>query len=696
MAGPWENYGPHVAEPAVPPAGLKTGTQGYLDWAIEQSKAGRTLPKLSLEEMLPAGATLVPGWETPGAGELLSVGPLAIPPGITDMIRSLYPFERNTKTGEYRPAIPKIVPGMIEGIVDAVTLPRDVADGMYGDLGTPYSYSPELAGRVFNLATLGVTGPMPKLGPGRLPRLRQEAATLEADGFGIPLTSGQASGDLHQLRSEQLLRQADASQPLMRTFDDRQTEAIGAATGTIGKEFGGAADDLSGTVTIGLQNKTKLAKEDADAFFEVAQDGKLKVRLAAVKALPGFVKQRLSGVVVDDTLTPAAATALREIEGATLVPSGRRSPLSWSELEKVRRKLAGLSGTGPDDITATRGVKQAFDDWLSDALDQQLFSGDEAALEALNAARAESVRYLSITNPKGGDAAGATIAKMQQGNASAEQVANWLYGADMVSPNLAATDVARRLKAVLGPASEEWKSVRASAWNKLVHDPATGEARVPAVLTKRLDDFLANKDSSLASTLFSEEERNRMKALSAVLKRTVLPLEARNPSRSFFGLGDTVRDVTAAVISGLVGAKFGGEIAGIAPEVPGILAAAAVPIFSRVTREAEARAAIANKLPPKPMSDALLHAPSLAARVAAITAERENDMDLRRLAQQMVQGVAQPQVDNDLARALGSIGVRYDPHASSEVDRATHPQPFLPPWMRLTQPEPDPLFQLHA
>jgi len=120
MAGPWENYGPHVAEPAVPPVGLKPGTQGYLDWAIEQSKAGRTLPKLSFEEMVPPGATLVPGWETPGAGEPLNVGPLSIPPGIPDMIRSLYPFERNVKTGQYRPAIPKVLPAIIDSAIECI------------------------------------------------------------------------------------------------------------------------------------------------------------------------------------------------------------------------------------------------------------------------------------------------------------------------------------------------------------------------------------------------------------------------------------------------------------------------------------------------------------------------------------------------------------------------------------------------
>ncbi|WP_298902205.1 hypothetical protein [uncultured Devosia sp.] len=682
MAGPWENYGPHVAEPAVPPVGLKPGTQGYLDWAIEQSKAGRTLPKLSFEEMVPPGATLVPGWETPGAGEPLNVGPLSIPPGIPDMIRSLYPFERNVKTGQYRPAIPKVLPAIIDSAIDTFTLPGNVLQGeeeldpRYGLSGV----SPELTGRILNFSGSVGTGPMPKLRPNELPRLRQEIATKEADSFGIPLTSGQASGDLNQLRSEQLLRQADASQPLMRTFDDRQTEAIGAATGTIGKEFGGTADDLAGTVTTGLQNKTRLAKEGADTSFEVAQDGKLKVRLAAVKALPDFVKQRLSGVVVNDTLTPAAAAALREIEGATLVPSDRRSPLQWSELEKVRRKLAGLSGAGPDDITATRGVKQAFDDWLSDAVDQQLFSGDEAALQSLKAAKAETHQYLSLTNPKEGDAAGATIAKMQQGDATAEQVANWLYGADVVSPGLAATEVAKRLKGVFGPSSEEWKTIRAAAWNKLVNDPATGELRPSATLVKRLDAFISSKDSSLAGTLFSEEERNRMKALAAVLRRIDLPVAARHPSRSVFALGDTARQTLAAFV-----AAAGFSLAGAA----GLATAIAMPIFGRAARQAEARAAIANR--PKPLPDAMLHAPSLAARAAAITANDDDPLDLRRLAQQIVE----PEANNDFVDALATLGIKYDPNATPEYKRSPLPR-FPPPDVHLPQPKPKPLFQLHA
>lgn len=61
-------------------------------------------------------------WVTPGQGK----GGVPI---ISDLARSLYPFEQNTATGDLRLAVPKIIPQLAEGAVDAVTLPGDVATG---------------------------------------------------------------------------------------------------------------------------------------------------------------------------------------------------------------------------------------------------------------------------------------------------------------------------------------------------------------------------------------------------------------------------------------------------------------------------------------------------------------------------------------------------------------------------------------
>jgi hypothetical protein len=682
MAGPWENYAPSTATGpwAVPPAGLEPGTRAYADWALQQAMAGKILPKVS--ETPPAWEA---PWVTPGVGE----------PGIpiiSDITRSLYPFERNLETSEYRLAVPKIAPATIESVVDAATLTRDIAAGAYNtelDSGR-LNLTPELVGRILNLSSFGVTGAMPKLGPGGITRVGREAATKEADGFGIPLTSGQASADLHKLRAEELMRQDGSSaQPIIRTFDDRQSEAIGNAAGALGKELGGTVDDLTGTLTSGLQKKIKLAQKRADALFRFARDGNLTIEPTAAKALPGFVQQRLAGMIVNHELTPMAAAAWREIQDAGLAAD--RGPLSWRELDELRVKLAKLSATDDYDIAATQGVQDAFDGWLDDLVDQQLFSGDEEALQALKAARAKSVQYLGVTKPKKGDAAGAVIAKMQQGDATAEQIANWLYGADVVSPSLAATDVAKRLKGLFGPSSNQWKAIRASAWSKLINDPATGEIRPTAALAKRIDEFVNQGDTSLAGTLFSENERNRMKALSAVIKRTILPIDAKNPSRPLLGLGDAANDVLVAILSGAVGLKLGGEL-------PGVLAATAVPVFRRAMREAEARAAIANK----PPLDALPYAPSLTARIAAMTANDDSDMDLRALSQQLAQGNKPPGVNDDLANILETTGLRPGSTDLSGVDPATRPRPFLPLGMRnLLREEPvtlsaPPLFQLHA
>lgn len=68
-----------------------------------------------------------------------------------------------------------------------------------------------------------------------------------------------------------------------------------------------------------------------------------------------------------------------------------------------------------------------------------------------------------------------------------------------------------------------------------------------------------------------------------------------------------------------------------------------------------------------------------------------------------VRGKIQPKVNSDLATILAATGRTIDPTALSEVERAMRPQPFLPSGMRdltrgaiVSQPEPDPLFQLHA
>lgn len=105
------------AQSDAAPTGLRPGSREYADWAVQRAKAGKDLPRVSE----PPPAWEAP-WVTPGEGR----GGIPI---ISDVARSLYPFERNVESGELRPAVPKIIPALIDGAIDAFTLPSDVAKG---------------------------------------------------------------------------------------------------------------------------------------------------------------------------------------------------------------------------------------------------------------------------------------------------------------------------------------------------------------------------------------------------------------------------------------------------------------------------------------------------------------------------------------------------------------------------------------
>lgn len=449
-----------------------------------------------------------------------------------------------------------------------------------------------------------MTAPLSLLGGGAA----KPTKVVKPDEFGIPLTRGQASGDLRQLTKEEMLRQRDGNaQKVIRDFDQQQRDAIIGATDSMGTNIGGNAEDMFGSVTGGLQDKVAFSKQRASALYKIAEDGDLVIASDAVRELPNFVKQRVmdSPIIMDATVTPTAVAAYKLIEEAGATAGTLNTSIKG--IEQIRKRLVGLSGSSPEDRAATKTVKKAFDDWLDDSIDKALFSGDETAIDALKAARAESKNYLGITAPKSGDAAGAVIKKMEKGDVTAEQASNWLYGADIVTPNGNAPLVAWKLKLLLGPKSEEWAAVRAMAWRKLVFDMGSGEVRSPTMLVKRLDNFLNNKGTSLSNVLFTEEERNRMKALSATLKRTITPADARNPSRSGYTMGNIIGPMFNSILAA-IGFTQGG--------IGGLAAAASVPIFRNAAKVNAARAAIRPRMVDGPMIPGTPGTPALPSALA--------------------------------------------------------------------------------
>lgn len=422
-------------------------------------------------------------------------------------------------------------------------------------------------------------------------------AAAAARDFGIPLTKGQVSGDLTQLTKEEALRQSGGpAQNIMRNFDAAQQGTIGNVAGGIGSKLGTNPQDMRDLVTSAIQNKVAFHKDQASALYSIAADGGITIKPAMVEALPQIIDHSLeaANVVVDTGpggLTPAASLARKVIEQdagnltqgmADFAAKGGGIPgtegISLDGLERLRKKLVNInaSATSPTDMAATWAVKTAFDDWLGTAVDNMLVSGDPAALDALKQARSSSHDYLSITNPNSGDQIGATVAKMasmDNGGATAEEVANWLYGADIVSPNLNAPKVAQRVKDLVG--TDAWNAVRASAWERLTQDMATGDPRTATMMAKRIETFLNSKGTTLSNVLYSPAEREQMQKFADALKTTITPRDATNPSRTAWSLGKSITSIYRLLIGTSVGVGTGNAFLGFsagmsAPVVKGI------------------------------------------------------------------------------------------------------------------------------
>lgn len=528
------------------------------------------------------------GWQPPGA-----------------IVPIQFPENQSVNGGMPRLAMPS----MLSDILGGLAAPKKAMDGGYDErpvdpqTGDLMPFDPRMMDDVTSLAgTVAGGSVVPK--PVNAAGLAERAALNQADEFGVPLTRGQVSGSNKLLAREEKLRQFEGpAKPIMQRFDQKQRESIGASVDNQGAAFGEQAN-MGERVSNALRDKVAFSKERASSLYDIASEGNLSVKAEALGALPRVMQEKLAAanVTVDERLTPAAKIALEEIQKAGNL-DGAISPLSNADrslvtdpkggpsfgvaleaLERLRKRVGKLQGTPrSDDSLALNAIRNNLDDWIDQSVDTALFTGDDEALNILKQARAESSNYLGITRPKPGDAAGARIQQMQEDNVTAREVSNWLYGADIVSPSLEAPRVAGRLKLILGPKSEEFSAVRASAWDRLTKDLATGDARSATMVAKRINEFTNGKGRDLAKVLFEPEQLARMRLFAGVLEKTITPKDATNPSRSAFMLGPMMAGVTNSIIG-----AAGLSVAGI----PGLAAAAALPVFKNVRAMAGAAKAV--------------------------------------------------------------------------------------------------------
>lgn len=536
----------------------------------------------------------------------------------------LLPYAKNPETGELQWAVPSLVQGTIEGAKQAVDLPREVLEGKYPmrpgqSVESWMAENPELTGETLNAASFMLPS-VPKGAEllsteGKAIRSSILEAQKAAKETGIPLTRGQMEGmALDMLRKsgieptadqigelskrlvaeESLRRGGDNAPKIMGRFAEAQKEAVNSFVDTVGKNFPDVQD--LAVVPSALKDVVAASKDTATSLYKIAENGGVVMDAGAVKTLPDYLKARFSSpdidVILDEGITPGAVAAMRTIDDFAARVGDTN--ISLTAVDVLGKRIRGIKPKDANDARALSSVKRFYNDWVDAVERASLYSGDEAAFEALKKARAEASKYLEITSPTKPTYANEIVAKMATDDVSPEQVSNWLFGANVAAPNLNAPAVARRLKKILGSDSDAWSAVRASLWNKLTVNQATGDIYQPTQLLSRLQTMLNAKGVSLSKAVFSEDEIKQMRTLEQALKTaTQKPpsgLPIKEPVLSNAGAKALAFFATLFTTGNMGSAAM----------------AASIPVFKDISREFAARAATSGKaILPKAVGETL-------------------------------------------------------------------------------------------
>ena len=124
------------------------------------------------------------------------------------------------------------------------------------------------------------------------------------------------------------------------------------------------------------------------------------------------------------------------------------------------------------------GSSDAFDNRIDAAVNGGQFTGDKAAINAWNNARAAYSDYRSTFGPQKNDPVGRVVQKIVGDRINdpltPTKVVDQIVGSSGVSPSALNIGVANRVKGILGKSSPEWIGVKQGVLQRLIQP---GEAK---------------------------------------------------------------------------------------------------------------------------------------------------------------------------------------------------------------------------
>jgi hypothetical protein len=367
-----------------------------------------------------------------------------------------------------------------------------------------------------------------------------EAATRsKVEPFGIPATKGQVSKDPFLLTQEEGMRRrlyGENAQDVMRAFDNEQALAVReAALGNKPNAIGGqiapgrqaaSAPQDTNPMTLGtsVREGATTAREAAKAAESAAWEnvGPMTATQQALDTLPDAIQARLGAdVIVDTELTPIAAKMAKEMDRFVSgeAPQQVAKVLKSSPVQEVglmRKRLLSISrgAETQTDKRAATALYDAYNDWIDEAANRNLLSGDPNSAAAMKVARGFTREVREIFSPsqsgKSTPAAKRLAAVMESAD-SPEGVINQLLGSSgSRGVDSGTVNALANLKTGLDRfapqdvAKGAWDDVRLAYWVRLVQG-RNGEMLGPQAMTNNIKSALASQQS-VVRTLYTPEE----------------------------------------------------------------------------------------------------------------------------------------------------------------------------------------------
>lgn len=388
-------------------------------------------------------------------------------------------------------------------------------------------------------------------------QLSEEGAGEAAQGvaqsqrFGVSLTRGQATGDFGQIATEEAIRgRADEAGNIVRAFDKRQQEQLIAATRGLEEELGGSQQTLESGgrqaeeeagARLGGEVRTQAEElgRAVDEAFEAARGTNASLTregLDTLSEIPEVIR-RQDNVLVDPELTPATTRALSELEDLSGEGFDSRT---IEEIETVRRRLGNLQGAAKNQ-TDRRGVtilKRRFDEYIDDAFDNALFSGDEQALELLKNARGLRAEYgrrfqeqtrRGKSGRKTPDPGGRAIESILEHNATDEGVVNMLFGRARVFNSENAVKSIRALREATGNSESVNNTLKQLAFRRVSQQAVNNGKFSPRKFVSAFDRVMEQNPGVLRE-IYSKDELTALREFRDTTERLIPPDKATNPS----------------------------------------------------------------------------------------------------------------------------------------------------------------------